>query len=65
MSGSGFGGGKHQPTATVSDRDAWLAANPNLAEGLLDIEDMEISMMQTAEVAYRRYRLESVGSYRW
>ena len=41
----------------VSDRDAWLAANPNLAEGLLDIEDMEISMMQTAEVAYRRYRL--------
>ncbi len=41
----------------VSDRDAWAAANPNLAEGLLDIEDMEISMNQTAEVAYRRYRL--------
>jgi phage terminase large subunit-like protein len=41
----------------VSDRDAWAAANPNLAEGLLDMEDMEISMMQTAEVAYRRYRL--------
>jgi len=41
----------------VSDRDAWNIANPNLAEGLLDIEDMEISMMQTAETAYRRYRL--------
>jgi phage terminase large subunit-like protein len=41
----------------VSDRDAWAAANPNLAEGLLDMEDMEISMMQTAEVAFRRYRL--------
>ena len=41
----------------VSDRDAWAAANPNLAEGLLDIEDMEVSMNQTAEVAYRRYRL--------
>ena len=41
----------------VSDRDAWHIANPNLAEGLLDIEDMEISMMQTAETAMRRYRL--------
>jgi phage terminase large subunit-like protein len=41
----------------ISDRDAWTIANPNLAEGLLDIEDMEISMMQTAETAYRRYRL--------
>jgi phage terminase large subunit-like protein len=41
----------------VSDRDAWNIANPNLAEGLLDIEDMEISMMQTAETAMRRYRL--------
>ena len=41
----------------ISDRDAWAAANPNLAEGLLDIEDMEVSMNQTAEVAMRRYRL--------
>jgi phage terminase large subunit-like protein len=39
------------------DRDAWLAANPNLAEGLLSLEDMEISMNQTAEIAFRRYRL--------
>ena len=41
----------------IHDRDAWASANPNLAEGLLDMDDMEISMMQTAEVAYRRYRL--------
>jgi phage terminase large subunit-like protein len=41
----------------VSDRDGWAAANPNLAEGLLDLEDMEVSMNQTAEVAMRRYRL--------
>ena len=41
----------------VSDRSAWNMANPNLAEGLLDMDDMEISMMQTAEVAFRRYRL--------
>lgn len=41
----------------ISDRDGWAAANPNLAEGLLDIEDMEVSMNQTAEVAFRRYRL--------
>ena len=41
----------------ISDRDAWAAANPNLAEGLLDLEDMEVSMNQTAEIPYRRYRL--------
>ena len=41
----------------VSDREGWAAANPNLAEGLLDMEDMEVSMNQTAEVAFRRYRL--------
>ena len=41
----------------IHDRDAWAQANPNLAEGLLDMEDMEVSMLQTAEVAFRRYRL--------
>jgi len=41
----------------IHDRDAWASANPNLAEGLLDMEDMEVSMLQTAEVAFRRYRL--------
>jgi phage terminase large subunit-like protein len=41
----------------IHDRDAWADSNPNLAEGLLDMDDMEVSMMQTAEVAFRRYRL--------
>lgn len=41
----------------VHDRDAWGAANPNLAEGLLDLEDMEASARQTQEMAFRRYRL--------
>ena len=41
----------------LHDRKAWVAANPNLAEGLLSWDDMEISMNQTAEVAFRRYRL--------
>jgi phage terminase large subunit-like protein len=41
----------------LNDREAWLAANPNLADGLLDPEDMEIAVRQTSEVAVRRYRL--------
>jgi phage terminase large subunit-like protein len=40
----------------MNDRDAWLQANPNLAEGLLDMEDMEIAVRQTSEIAVRRYR---------
>jgi phage terminase large subunit-like protein len=43
--------------AAIHDREAWALANPNLAEGLLDIEDMEVSMNQTAEIPFRRYRL--------
>ena len=41
----------------LNDRQAWLEANPNLAEGLLDWEDMEIAVKQTSEVSVRRYRL--------
>jgi phage terminase large subunit-like protein len=41
----------------LNDRSAWLEANPNLAEGLLDWEDMEIAVRQTSEVSVRRYRL--------
>jgi phage terminase large subunit-like protein len=32
-------------------------ANPNLALGLIDKEDMEVSARQTSEMAFRRYRL--------
>lgn len=41
----------------LDDRDAWVAANPNLVEGLLDPEDMEVSVRQTAEMSFRRFRL--------
>ena len=39
------------------DRAQWAKANPNLSEGLLDLEDMESAAKQTSEMAFRRYRL--------
>lgn len=41
----------------IDDRDAWAAANPNLAEGLLDVEDMELACALSDEISFRRYRL--------
>jgi phage terminase large subunit-like protein len=41
----------------VDDPKAWAAANPNLSDGLLDLEDLEVSAKQTQELAFRRYRL--------
>jgi phage terminase large subunit-like protein len=41
----------------LSDEGAWVAANPNLVDGLLDPEDMEVSVRQTAEMSFRRFRL--------
>lgn len=41
----------------LNNRDAWAEANPNIAEGLLDPEDMEIAVRQTSEISTRRYRL--------
>ena len=41
----------------VFDTDAWHVSNPNLALGLMDIEDMDVSAKQTGESAFRRYRL--------
>lgn len=41
----------------VHDRKAWAAANPNLDLGLISEEDFEVAARQTAEVAFRRYRL--------
>jgi phage terminase large subunit-like protein len=41
----------------VTDREGWRVANPNLSEQLLDLEDMATSAQQTAELAFRRYRL--------
>lgn len=45
------------PDCSVWDRDAWAEANPNLAHGVLDVEDMEASATRTGELAFRRYRL--------
>ena len=41
----------------VDDPAGWEAANPNLAEQLLDREDLEVASRQTQELAFRRYRL--------
>lgn len=41
----------------LDDREQWIAANPNIALGLLDIEDMALARKQTSESAFRRYRL--------
>lgn len=41
----------------ISDTAQWKRANPNLAQGLLDPEDMEVAMKQTSEMAFRRFRL--------
>ena len=41
----------------IDDQTQWKRANPNLALGLIDREDMEVSSRQTSEMAFRRYRL--------
>jgi phage terminase large subunit-like protein len=41
----------------VNDEAAWAAANPNLPLGLISSEDFAVAARQTAEVAFRRYRL--------
>lgn len=41
----------------IADRGQWKRANPNLAQNLLDPEDMEVAMKQTSEMAFRRFRL--------
>jgi phage terminase large subunit-like protein len=41
----------------VFDRKAWNIANPNLALGILDADDMESSAKQTSEASMRRFRL--------
>jgi phage terminase large subunit-like protein len=41
----------------VNDEKQWKIANPNLALGLLDMEDMRVSAQQSSESAMRRFRL--------
>jgi phage terminase large subunit-like protein len=42
---------------SITDRKAWSDANPNIAEGLLSLEDLEVATRQTAESEFRRWRL--------
>lgn len=41
----------------IKSRVAWKQANPNIAEGLLDPDDMDTATKQTTESAFRRWRL--------
>lgn len=43
----------------INDRKAWAVANPNLAEGLLDPDDLATAVKQTAESSVRRWRLNN------
>lgn len=42
---------------SITDQAAWKLANPNIAEGLLDPEDLDAATKQTAELSFRRWRL--------
>lgn len=42
---------------SITDRKAWMKANPNIAEGLLDEDDLLVATKQTHESAFRRWRL--------
>jgi phage terminase large subunit-like protein len=53
----GFYWWEAKPDCEITDRRQWGRANPNLAQGLLDPEDMEVAMKQTSEMAFRRFRL--------
>jgi len=41
----------------INDEKQWKIANPNLALGLLDLDDMRVSARQSSEAAMRRFRL--------
>ena len=41
----------------IDDERQWAISNPNVAEGLLDPEDLLTATKQTSEMAFRRWRL--------
>jgi len=55
--GFGFWWWEAQQDCQIQDRLEWRKANPNLAEGLLSLEDLSVASIQTAESAFRRWRL--------
>lgn len=57
---SGFAWWEAPKDADIFAEETWKAANPNLAEGLLSIEDFRASIKQAAAVSvteFQRYRL--------
>lgn len=53
----GFWWWEPDPALPHTSLEAWHQANPNLALGLMDLEDLETAARQTSEFAFRRYRL--------
>jgi hypothetical protein len=49
--------GSTRRVVRIDDRKAWRTANPNLAEGLLDPDDLAVAVKQTSEMGMRRWRL--------
>jgi phage terminase large subunit-like protein len=43
--------------ASINDQEAWRIANPNIAEGLLDLEDLQVASRQTAESEFKRWKM--------
>jgi phage terminase large subunit-like protein len=42
---------------SITDPKVWSGCNPNLAQGLLDPEDLATSAQQSSEMSFRRFRL--------
>lgn len=53
----GFWWWESKTDCDVNDEKQWKISNPNLALGLLDIEDMRVSARQSSEASMRRFRL--------
>ena len=53
----GFWWWESQPDCDINDEKQWRVANPNLAEKLMDIDDMRTAVKQSDESAFRRWRL--------
>jgi phage terminase large subunit-like protein len=53
----GFWWWESKTDCDVNDEKQWRISNPNLALGLLDLEDMRVSARQSSEASMRRFRL--------
>lgn len=53
----GFWWWEAPPDCDINDKKAWRLANPNIAEGLLALDDFSTAVKQTSESSFRRWRL--------